>query len=379
MLSPKNLSVAICLFAAPALARQSDSDRLLQVEANAYRANFESFEFVTCRYTITSGFADSLDDAIAKRLKPDSSKATAAYFKDGNVSKFQIEEDAKTKALLDNPPTPGKLTKLGGMNAGPIVPFMTKSCLINQYDGLAYNPRVRSANVYDGQGTRAKSIDAGFILAPLEVNCTYDFAGLVDQTIRKEIKCQAGPGKDNQLQSTFTLARDPVVTYTTHSRRGSVPTRIEMRYAEGVDGVLVVVVPDIIPCTNRRWFPKRIVTFVKENPAQTPCLVHDYQVIDFDADKRPPREALTIELPAGTVVCQLTDPQKLFATRQLERVGADDLARIRQLTEGVPKTPLMDTAIVLPPDRSWLWYLLAGIVAALAVGYSGRRYLRARG
>src|SRR5581483_5498197 len=100
------------------------SAQLLAAAANGYRANLEAFEYATCRYTVTWGFAKSLDDALDGRLEPNSRTATVVFYKDGRIIRFRIEEDAATKATLDKPVPPEKMDTIGGLKSGPMVPFM---------------------------------------------------------------------------------------------------------------------------------------------------------------------------------------------------------------------------------------------------------------
>jgi hypothetical protein len=138
------------------------------------------------------------------------------------------------------------------------------------------------------------------------------------------------------------------------------------------------VVPQIIACSKGRWFPERVVTFMKQSPTQSPCLIKDFRVVELDVDRRPPRDALTIDLPAGTSVCQLDDSRKFFRTRRPERVGPEDLARIAHLTEEVPRNPQTDTTIVLPRSYTWVWYAVAAAIGLPIAAYYGRRYLTSR-
>jgi hypothetical protein len=117
---------------------------------------------------------------------------------------------------------------------------------------------------------------------------------------------------------------------------------------------------------------------MKQFPSQSPCHVKDFKVVELDVDNRPPRDALTIDLPAGTTICQFDDSRNSFKTRRPERVGPDDLARIEQLTEEVPNKPQTDTTIVQPRRYAWVWYAIVGGIVLLGAAYLGRRYLTAR-
>ena len=364
---------------APAQPPAGESAQLLAAVVNGYRANLEAFEYMTCRYTVTWGFAKSLDDALAGRLESKPRTAAVVFYKDGRIIRFRIEEDAATRATLDKPLPPEKMDTIAGLKGGPIVPFMTTDYLLNGTHGLLFDPRGHTANIYDGGSQKGKEVDPYFLLTPLKVNTKYDFGLLADQATRGEVRSIPDAATvEGQFRTTFHIAKDPTIGFTIDLTHGSLPTRIEMLFAKGEDGAYTIVVPQIRACSNGRWFPERIVTFLKQFPTQSPCLVRDYKVVELDVDHRPPRDALTIDLPAGTTICQFNDPRKSFKTRRPERIGPEDLSRIEQLTEEVPKNPQTDTTIVLPRRYTWVWYTVAGSIVVLGVTYLGRRYLAAR-
>lgn len=375
------LLVVCCGWAVARLPAQppAGSAELTAVAANGYRANLESFEYVTCRYTVTWGFAKSLDDALAGRLEPNARTATAVFYKDGRVIRFRIEEDAASKATLDKPPKPVPAPELGGLKAGPLMPFITLDYLVNGAHGLCFSPHARGANIYDGGTPKGREVDGRFLFTPLGVNTKYDFGLLAEQAAHGETRLTASAATaEGAYEGTFQVTKDLAIEFTIDLNRGSLPTRIEQTHKKGADGISYVVVPDVRACSRGRWFPGRVVTFLKQFPSQSPCGVTDYRVTELDVDHRPPQEALTVELPAGTTICQFDDSRKFFKTRRPERVGSEDLARIQELTEEVPSKPQTDTAIVQPRRYTWVWYAGGGVLGLLILAYLGWRYRAAR-
>lgn len=356
-----------------------DSAQLLAVAANGYRANLEAFEYLTCRYTVTWGFAKSLDDAVAGRLEPNPRIAPVVYYKNGPTIRYRIEEDAATKATLDKPLRPEQQTEFAGLKSGPIVPFTTTDYVLSERHGLLYDPRGHTANIYDGGTKKWKSVDGDYLLSMLLVNTEYDFGLLADRAARGEIRTTPEPAGEGGIKTTFRLTQDPIATFAVDSARGFLPTRIEKTYKKGQDreGTSYVVVPRIRSCSKGRWFPEKVVTYMKQFPTQSPCLTRVFTVTELDADHRPPKEAFTLDLPAGTVILQFDNSFKNFRTKQPETIGPDDLDRIHQLTEEVPRVPQTDTAIVVPRRYTWAWYAAGGSGLLLA-GYLGRRYFSAR-
>jgi hypothetical protein len=244
---------------------------------------------------------------------------------------------------------------------------------------LLFDPRDRNANIYNQQTQKGKEVDPHFLLTLINTNTTHDFGLLADQAARGEIRFTPDVSiAEGQFRTTFHFAKDQTVNYTVDLTRGSLPTRIDLLYAKGAEGASYTVVPQIRACSKSRWFPERIVTFLKQTPTQSPCLVNDFRVTELDVDRRPSKEAFTIELPAGTTVNQFDDSRKYFKTRQPERVGPEHLSRIEQLTEKVPQEPQTDTTIVVPRQYTWIWYAVGGIIL-LAGAYFGRRHVLSRG
>lgn len=136
----------------------TDSAQLLAVAANGYRANLESFEYMTCKYTVTWGFSKTLDDALAGRMEPGSQMAKAVFYKNGRIIRFRIEEDAASKATLDKPLNPEKMAEFPGLKTGPFVPFKTTDYLLNESHGLLFDPRGRTANIYDADTEKWKTV-----------------------------------------------------------------------------------------------------------------------------------------------------------------------------------------------------------------------------
>ena len=216
------------------------------------------------------------------------------------------------------------------------------------------------------------TVDGYFLLSMLQVNTKYDFGLLADQAARGEIRSKPEPARsEGEFKTTFHFSQDPTVTFTVDLTRGFLPTRMERKYKQGADGTSYVVAPQIRDCSKGRWFPERIVTFMKQFPTQSPCLIKDFKVTELDVDNRPPKEAFTLDLPAGTKILQFDDSFKWFATRQAEKIVPDDLTRIHNLTEKVPLVPQNDTTIVLPRNYTWVWYAVA--CGTLVVGYIGWR------
>lgn len=357
-------------------AQPADSVQPLVAVANGYRANLESFEFISCRYTITWGYTTSLDQAIAGQLQTAGRVAKVEFYKDRSAFRFRLEEDAATKKELDAPV--GKGEKLGGLTTGPLVPFMTGDFVRNDERSLLHIERDRTANIYTGGNHKTHAIGIDFILAPLGDGEPDDFGLLIDRAARGEVRFTAGAVTGGEHTVTFHPKSDTTVSYTIDLARGFLPKRVEHTYENG-QAVSQAVVTQVRKCSRDRWFPERVVLFSQPVVGQR-GRVMDFKVTALDVDNRPSKDDLRVSIPAGTNIRRFEESGKSFRTRQPERVSSDDLDRIYQLTEKVPEEPLTDTAIAIPPSRAWIWYAGGGCVLALLVAtYFGRRYLARRG
>jgi hypothetical protein len=361
--------------------KDPDGAQLLSVAANGYRANLESFEYITCRYSITQGFAKSLEDGLAGRVEPGARISTVVFYKNGRTIRFHLEEDAETKTTLDKPGQPSE-NVIPGLKTGPIVPWTTTDYLLNENHGLIFDPRDRNANIYDAGTDKAKQVDSDYLLTQIHANTKFDYALLADLAARGEITAEVGkPMTNGELKSTFhLLGKNPKVEFIVDLNRGALPTRIEMVSGTRLgDCVSLVVVPQIRACSKERWFPERIVAFLRQFPTQSPCLFKEFKVTELDVDHRPSKDAFTLDIPAGSTILQGGHPDKSFKTRKQERIGPDDLDRIKELTEKVPEVPGTDTTIVAPsPSYTWLWYVLAGVVAVFGFFVLKKRVIAKR-
>jgi hypothetical protein len=360
----------ICLTAyrSPAQGQDNDSTQLLPIAANGYRANLEAFEYLTCHYSITWGFTNSLEDAIASKLEPNSHTAKCEIIKDGKLIRFRLVEDTATKSTLDKA-TPQKTPGFPGVASGPLVPWTTSDYVLNADRGLLFDPRNHTANIY--RTVAKEGVDPYYFLTMLGVNTKHDFGLLADQATKGESHFTVGAGSDGgRVPFVFRLPKDQTLSVFIDLNRGALPVRVEHSY-DNSQLKSITLVPEIRPCSKSRWFPDRIVSFVKQSNTQSPCLVRDYKVTDLDVDRRPSRDAFFIDIPAGTVICQFDDSRKYFKTRQPEKVGPDDLARIEQLTVEVPRVPQTDTTIVAHRSHTWIWYAAIGVIGLLVTTFFG--------
>lgn len=337
--------------------------------ANAYKSNLESFKCITCRYTVTWGFATSIN-AVTEGRVTNSRVAKAAIYKSGRSLRFRIDEDAETKAELDAPLASGDRTEFNGMRVGKLVPFMTSDRVQDDRHYFSFAPRNVAANITEM--TPGKASVPYMVLDPLHVYSDEEFTALVARVTRGEIKAKITGQRATLLAASFEVSPTFQVDYTLDLARGALPVQIDLIFSQGAKGTSRVVVPQIRECSRGRYFPERIITFLQQPTAKSANIFNDYNITELDVDNCPSPDLLKIDLPAGTVVCQGTDSTKFFKTRQHEQVGTDSLDKIMALTVAAPPGSGEDTAIVPPRRTPWWWYAL-GLLAVVALGVFVRR------
>lgn len=363
------------LLGVPAAAQEpaGHATETLGAVSNAYRANLEAFACLSCRYTVTRGFAASVDDALAGRLAPNARTATATLFKRGAEVLYRLndDEDKKTKAGAKS--KTGDYMSINGMKVGMTPASMTSDELQSRGHRLSFVPGNRVVNVSERERDRSPGLL--YILDPLNINTAKDFGALADRAMTGEIRADVSRPSPNRVLAAFGLPKNVRFQYTLDMAQGALPVRIDGLFDKGNDGVLTVVVSKVRVCSKGRFFPERITMVLKQSPTFSHAIVHEYVVTELDVDNCPPADALKLDLPAGTSVVNGTDSRKFFKTSRPEAVTPDQLAQILEMTEKAPDTPQMDTAIPPPPRTPWWWYAIA-VVAAVALAVYGLRRVR---
>lgn len=362
-------------------AQSHDAEKLSATVAAGFQANLDAFDYFTCEYTVTVGNATSLENATAGRFLPGARTAVVSLVKDGENVCFRMVQDAETTKDLEAPPKPNKEMNLPNVLFGNLVPFITTDYLANSTHSLGLNPGRGGSlgNIYNTGSNTERNLDS--ILAAIGVGSDLDVARLAKRqengltVTRAEVRGAVKP----LIHIEYTSKKNALRACTIDPSRGYLPTVFETSHQNDTSKSITAV-PKMISCSKARWFPEQIVRFYRQSPPPDSGIVRLYKVTKFDPDNRPSQEAMTVSVPAGTLINQFEVTKKYFRTKQVERVTPDDLDRIHQLTEtsSKPTSPkLIDTAIH-PPRRTWYWYASGGVIAFLAAWYAIRRWLASR-
>jgi hypothetical protein len=341
----------------------------------AFQANLDSFDRLTCEYTLTYGGVKSVEDAIAGQFLAGSQVGKGKWMKRGQYSIIRFEEDPATTKALDAPklePYPGR----PGVLIGPGYPFETKRFLSNGKDELDHTPRRLLANLTDDKNSLSFSdypfsaLWYGDTEAPLDV--------LIRQAARGEVPCEAKwvlvEGR-KCLEVLFVPTTGVRKTITLDAERGFLPVRIRWE-RPNQPPFMRLDITQVRACPNGRWFPERIL-FFESGAAGKPNPIYECKVLSLDVETLPSKDEFALELPAGTMIRNPFEKGQQFKTRRPERIHADDLGHVFKMTEEVPKTPLMDTAIEPPKRNRWVWWAVGGGAAAVLI--LGALLIRHRG
>ncbi len=362
-------------------AQSLDVEKLSATGAAGFQANLDAFDYFTCEYTVTVGDATSLENATAGRFLPGARTAVVSLVKDGNNVCFRLIQDAEATKDLEAPPKAIKEMNLPNVRFGNLVPFTTTDFLANSTRSLAIDPGRGGSrgNIYNTGSNMERNVDS--ILAAIGVGSDLDVARLAKRqengltVTRAEVRGTVKP----LIHIEYSSKKNALRACTIDPSRGYLPTIFETTYQNDTSKSITSV-PKMISCSKGRWFPEQVVRFFRQSPPPDSGIVRLYNVTKFDADNRPSPEAMTVSVPAGTLINQFEVTKKYFRTKQLERVTPDDLDRIHDLTENLSKPAsrtLIDTAIH-PPRSTWYWYASGGVITFLVVGYAIRRWLASR-
>jgi hypothetical protein len=342
-----------------------DREKLGRAAITAYAANIHSFNFYSCRFRCTNGQAKSIGDAIQGKIL---NAVTGEYklLEDEEKDIFEGLSAPVPPNEKQAKPVPGKQ----GMFTIPASSVSSERYLANGKMELAYTPQMRVAGLW--------SVDAGnrgidpTPLGKLGIGhrATEGPDVLLARPDEYEMQSDGMQELDGKPVLTIRIKNkkyDYVIGFSFDIGRGYLPIRRNLTF-KGRGLKSQTFVTDIRECSNQRWFPERIV-YVSTPDVGDLYGVQEFQVLDFDADRRPSADEFTIKIPAGTQVNDPNDAKKFFNLKQEEKINVDDLSKVRAMLDQVPGARLMDTAI--PHTSPYLSVRWIGGAIGLALGLAG--------
>ena len=375
----------------------------LRTKANSaiasFQENIERFEFLTCEYDYTKAKTltdvDAMNGKWMARQPGDTAfpnTARVSMIKDGKLVRYAIVADADSlKTQKEGHKSTKADPKNPGLAFGPAIAFTSSTQLFNGVDSLSFMPSdgvpggMSNSVSFCGKGTLAwaeANHESGFLL---NIICGGGERSLwrLASASRMPIEVRVSPHRG--VECVWLTIQDPKgqkVGFALDPAKGHMARCVIWKDEKGSE-YWRQEVTEIRECSNGRFFPVRVVSYMTQNRGF--WLASEYKVTKLDVDNRPSRESLMLDLPAGTAVSDLDGEElgKVNPTiflKQNERIHPDEIPKLRDLIARKQEQPLADTALHPPGTSWWKWALGGvGIVLVLAAAVWRVRSRRALG
>jgi hypothetical protein len=285
------------------ISRSAPKDHsILRFWLDGYLANRDSFEFLTCRFTVTKGIVSTVEEALAGEFqKP--TKAEGLLIFDGKRMRYEIQGEENTyhqsisdgvqKALQENP------------RAGRIyvsVPFHAERRLSDGDLHLSFN-------IYQNKGSirSANELSPDYMLAPL----AFDLMGAdpsFDPAPRLERAIAGGlPVRIATLELSPLGSRQGVMfqdgewehTYCFNPDEGFLPVYSAGRASDAARVLARQYITQSMQ-TEKGWFPKRVVLLLQTGENPRSLLATEILVSHLDISHRPAASDFAIDVAANS-------------------------------------------------------------------------------
>lgn len=357
-----------------------------RVAAEGYLSNRESFPFLTCNFTLTSGSATSEEEAIRGELT-NKTIAEVRWIVDNHLLLYQMKVDPR---ILQE----AKSAAVASGSSTFSVPMDSEAILNGGGWSLGYSPGLESANISAKNAPQRPILISPFgmeFMGPGDaLNPGVMLQACLSGSWRcHEIKSERYADRDVMLVAMGPDASTVKMRYWLDVERGHSPLRASRYGADGNETTRVVWT-EITKCSNDRWFPVRAVAISYPNATRKAYAVKHVQVVSFDVDKRPARSAFQLDLPRGTTICDPDKPLAFVKVTEQRAVTVDELPSLYEKCLEAEQRHRNGRA---EPDRTrltqskrWLFGAITGtalgvlVLGAGTVWYFRRRaYRRAAG
>jgi hypothetical protein len=364
------------------------SDPSVRVVVDAYMQGIAKFQRFTCRFTDTYATAKTPSDAVDRKFATPVRVGRYLWVRNGADESYKVIEDEETTRLLVNPkPQPIRgAPHLGGMIH---TPHQNREFMTNSRDFIGYVAYGRTANL-GADGRPHGSVGAIFGRMNGSAN-SLDPVCWLDEFLAKNIGIATAGRVREGGEDCVRVTLDYSTAPAEHKRRGKdeyffVPAKgylLSKYVTHQIDGPMKMdrlhLCTEMRSVSDGRWFPGRIIKLWKQ-PQNATWTVNDIEITDLNVDDPPDPKHFEIELPAGTSVTDPRDHKRTFVTKQVERVGLNDLRGMYDMTQKSDATARvpMDTAISRTTGSFLWWWAAAGIGVVVAL-ILARRLLTRRG
>ncbi len=340
----------------------------LQVAAEGYSANRDSFEFFTCRFRITVAKAISEEKALIGEWT-DPVTSEVLWIVDG---KKQLHQETANPSIFAGAVKNATKRKDGGLMV--VVPVASHGNLCDGENGINHSPQMGGANlVSQREGQQMGIFFTPFSMGAMGVDETLNPAKLLR-------KCKDGDWDgqkkkkelvDGRQVFTCTIGRskqDKDYQYSFDLEHGFIPVVLN-----SFNGQVKYIVTKIRECSGERWVPDRSVAIMYPKAQDGTVMIREIKVLEFDTEKRPKLEDFKLHLPAKTrVVNKPPDMFGWYVTEKDEDIRLEDLPKMLEKCKAIQERKLA----ARQAKESATWYTsyswpLGLLVAGLALTYCG--------
>lgn len=340
-----------------------DDEAFIRALGEAYLSNRDSFLFFSTTFTIATGTARNVDDAVRRGPIRDVVKASGLWVHDGDLDRYELTRDLRSgppAELMNN-------GKQMGIKLPPITIVRGKDMALSL------------SGVLRGGGVGLLK-DVSHHLPYTAWNLVGECGSTDTLNLGDMVANYLGTG-----QATFTLVRRD-------ARVGNLPS-VEIVFADNGSGrvffvddaagciprevwlvrkgavVRKVFVGEVRKCAGGRFFPMRVASVAVPSSSVDGVSVRELRTTTLDVDARPTIASLTVTVPADSFINDPTGEGEQYRLRDAQRVGYNDLPSLlsRSHEERARRKAAAENEGPSESSTWRAWLIVANVVLVLAV------------
>jgi hypothetical protein len=386
-MSLRPFAVVVLALGLPASAPAEDENTALaRASVRGYTQHLDSFTQFSCRWESYGRTASSRTADEWFKDGPVGKKRTATYHQDGDLWVYKQEGQPELPQLPQALPS------------GKKGAFLVPREVFNRYAGDArlifnYEVGARTAELYEDETSHMeRELRFSDLFSPLH-HCGFRECQKlqnVDVQVREVerigrkwtasgravvngVECVAVCTEHDEFRIVFHLA----------PKQGFLPIRIELFDKRDGKPELHIQqdILEVKDCGSGRFFPALIRHARRQQRAGDgyEYLCGYTRTLSVEVGK-PKHDDMSVDVPGNVTIYRMDrNDAPTLITKQNEKVRADQLRHLIDLSEKRRETPYIDTALT-PPPAKWPWYVGGGAAALLlaAVGLWAWRRSRHR-
>ena len=301
---------------------------LVQIAAQGYLSNRESFPFLKCEYTIRAGYCTRIEDALAGKFRTEA-ESRVRWLVDGK------------KVLYEEKLTEGDVKKslfIAGANQASSVGALLAPWgqLSDGSYALTYASPLNSANIVGPDNPRMGIQHTPFSFNMMGPDERLNPGRILSECSKGDYHCQPPEpvqvrGEDAlrfRVQQVKDGKRVPYFDYYLLPEKGFLPARLSLLDPQNGKEIARGVLIRSQRCSRDRWFPMQTRTLVGVGTSR--ILVRELTVTKLDVDRRPPSQAFRLSLPSGTVISDAFEAGGWYEVKARRSVGLNELSTIHK-------------------------------------------------